>query len=325
MIHKPVKAPIKKQTVAKSQDIAQDQPSVSAETNTASPAITGVEGGKESALATSPVADNVKPIAEINSAAGNQNTAASQPVESNTQNQQAVNNSVSDLSKTPADQNTAKPVDAKIVDDTITSELSAEEEEFMKIQNEHKARLEQAVGEQMYFYRLPTEAEWEYAAKASIISQNLEGVESTVIVNFGNIKSSVRYPHGPNKGDFVGLFKRFPGNYKGIPGTQPTDAPTEQVDLRVANGFGLKGCYGNVWEITADVYRHEPAYMKADYNPSRVNEKLDDKYDETSPLSKKCRVARGGSYKQSSNILRTYVEEDVAYNDVGFRIVSSVC
>ncbi len=83
-------------------------------------------------------------------------------------------------------------------------------------------------------YRLPTEAEWEYACRG--------GVTSYQIFNpFGNSLSSKQ--------------ANFDGNYPyGGAGTGDYLQRTCKVGSYPANGYGLYDMHGNVWEWCADWY-----------------------------------------------------------------------
>ncbi len=73
-------------------------------------------------------------------------------------------------------------------------------------------------------YRLPTEAEWEYAARAG---------------------AATRYVSGDNEGDMLGD-AWYQGN--GLQRPSP-------VGAKAANAWGLHDVHGNVWEWTWDAYR----------------------------------------------------------------------
>jgi len=196
--------------------------------------------------------------------------------------------------------------------------LSTEELEF----NEIKALAAGEISDE-FTYRLPTEVELQYAAKATIITQDKDGIESTMILDYGNIKSSVRHPDGKNKGELVGLFNISRGDYKGLPGESETAAPTEPVDTRAPNALGVAGCYGCVFQITLDEYRILPAYYYADQNPCRTDTAYDSNYDKSSPLSSKCRVILGGSFKTPINVLRSFLKDDECADNVGFRVAAA--
>lgn len=207
---------------------------------------------------------------------------------------------------------------------SLADDNAVSDEEMAMIEDSYNYLQNLAKSDPVYKYRLPTESELQYAAKGSIISQDKDGVESTMIVDYGNIKSSVRHSEGKEQGDFVGLFNVSRGDYKGIPGERETDAPTEYVDSRAPNGVGVVGCYGNVWEWTVDIFRLKPSYDYADYNPCRVDEAYDNTYDAASPLHVKCRVILGGSFKNTVEELRSYMSEDGCADNIGFRVVCSV-
>ncbi|MBN2235969.1 MAG: SUMF1/EgtB/PvdO family nonheme iron enzyme [Bacteroidales bacterium] len=103
-------------------------------------------------------------------------------------------------------------------------------------------------------YRLPTEAEWEYAALGLIENSDYE-----------RISQRKRYPWNGNYvrttdkkyyGTFVANFKRGRGDYMGVAGAlnDGSDIPTE-VGSYYPNDFGLFNMGGNVSEWVMDVYR----------------------------------------------------------------------
>ena len=82
-------------------------------------------------------------------------------------------------------------------------------------------------------YRLPSEAEWEYACRAGTTTPFAFG--KTLTTEVANYNGKFIYNSGPK------------GQYRGE--TNPVD------ELQVANAFGLCDMHGNVWEWCAD-HRH---------------------------------------------------------------------
>ncbi|GAB4127385.1 MAG: hypothetical protein OHK0045_19760 [Raineya sp.] len=103
-------------------------------------------------------------------------------------------------------------------------------------------------------YRLPTEAEWEYAAKAMVATQ-YDDVRTRKQRLYPWDGRYVRNPYKPNTGLFMANFKRGRGDYAGIAGRQNDGAMlTASIYSYPPNDFGLYNMAGNVNEWVEDAY-----------------------------------------------------------------------
>jgi len=151
-------------------------------------------------------------------------------------------------------------------------------------------------------YRLPTEAEWEYAARGK--QQNEFPWEN------GDVASG--------KGCFFANFKPDDGNY-----TKDGNLITSKVGIYSSNSNGLFDMAGNVAEWTSTIYTEAGVDAMNDLNPQlSYNAALEDPY----RLKKKS--VRGGSWKDPESYIRSAWRTSEFQNQprsfIGFRCVRSL-
>jgi formylglycine-generating enzyme len=193
-------------------------------------------------------------------------------------------------------------------------------------------------------YRLPTEAEWEYAAQAMIGAQWVEELQTHQRL-YPWDGHALRNPYGKQMGFMLANFKRGRGDYAGIAGRLNDGALiTSYIYEFPPNDYGLYNMAGNVSEWVQDVYRPLSYQDVDDLNPMRRDGFLDNasgynnnvlkdqdtgewvKRNETSFTSlvtDRSRVYKGGSWKDVAYWMspgtRRYLDQDSSTATIGFR------
>ncbi len=158
------------------------------------------------------------------------------------------------------------------------------------------------MAKQIQRYRLPTEVEWEFAARGK--SASMFPWES------GEVKS--------DKDCYYANFKPDRGNY-----TEDGSLITSKCGAYSANSNGLYDMAGNVAEWTSTVYTEAGVESMSDMNPElSYNAAKEDPY----RLKKKS--VRGGSWKDPESMIRSawrsYEYQNQPRSYIGFRCVRSM-
>lgn len=153
-------------------------------------------------------------------------------------------------------------------------------------------------------YRLPSEVEWEYAAR---------GGHQMTLYPWGS------YYTRNDEGSYVANFKPLRGNYVA---DSRLNITTQKVANYLPNTYGLYDMAGNVAEWTSNAYDESGYEMISDFSPDfQYNARPDDQ-----PAMKR-KVIRGGSWKDIAYFIqvstRSFEYQDSAKSYIGFRCVRS--
>jgi formylglycine-generating enzyme required for sulfatase activity len=164
-------------------------------------------------------------------------------------------------------------------------------------------RLDKATGRP---YRLPTEAEWEYACRAGTTTPFHFG--ETITTDLANYRGE----------DWEYEKKVYPGNYGEGPYGEFRKETTDVGSFNAANGFGLYDMHGNAWEWCSDRWCNNYEVKLISDEPEALLDSFEGDL----------RVIRGGSWDYYPGCCRSarrygYARNDRDY-DLGFRVVGGV-
>lgn len=154
---------------------------------------------------------------------------------------------------------------------------------------------------------LPTEAQWEYAARGGLKDKEF---------SWGDSYSAKK------ANTWQGMFPFFNTKEDGHLGTAP-------VESFAPNGYGLYEMTGNVWELTSDWYR--VGHDGKDNSANPLGPKKTASFDPKKPAEGAMHVIKGGSHLCAKNYCSRYrpaaresQAPDTGTTHIGFRLVKKI-
>ncbi|MDH3444450.1 MAG: SUMF1/EgtB/PvdO family nonheme iron enzyme [Deltaproteobacteria bacterium] len=154
-------------------------------------------------------------------------------------------------------------------------------------------------------YRLPSEAEWEYATRGGTLTSRYWGNEADRACQHANVADRT-------------LKRKFPNSTVTVHNCEDGHVYTAPVGSYLQNRFGLKDTLGNVWEWVEDCWHKT-------YNGAPTDGSA---WLEANGVACGLRVIRGGSWSNEPQVLRTSIRHRIfdvtRVSTLGFRLAQDI-